>query len=390
MLVRLKGDGDREVAVLVLPTLAAPAPTGFVQKNFEAVFACLGGGCAPGPQHCELSRELATFAEHPKVALTFLDAASDSFRSQKFVLSRLAQLSQGAPGEGRPPLLSFLPKIQGILADMRRLEQDRAGAEADAFARRKSALEAKVRGFLGELDRGQTGPGEGAAETDAALEKEFRQQLEGILEALAETEAAPLGQSPGKQSQSEAPAKESFEGSRSGRGKAETRKSGASLSVDGGEGRFFAEQPRRGAPFERDAAGGSPSEKTHRSTVEQKVGRPRSQRFTFQVQDSGGRLRKARAESGGEDFCRKFGEAQMDLFREKLERRKESARHEWRRRAWDAERAKGGLTRATRGEDCSAGAGRAAPGGGARAARAPGTRGGRARGDSAPERGGGG
>ena len=41
MLVRLKGDIGQEIAVLVMPLLNTSNPSGFIKKNFEAVFDLL-------------------------------------------------------------------------------------------------------------------------------------------------------------------------------------------------------------------------------------------------------------------------------------------------------------------------------------------------------------
>jgi hypothetical protein len=38
MLIRLKGDDNREISLLVMPMLTTPNPAGLIKNNFNAVF----------------------------------------------------------------------------------------------------------------------------------------------------------------------------------------------------------------------------------------------------------------------------------------------------------------------------------------------------------------
>jgi hypothetical protein len=38
MLIRLKGNDNREIAILVMPMLLSPNPSGLIKNNFNSVF----------------------------------------------------------------------------------------------------------------------------------------------------------------------------------------------------------------------------------------------------------------------------------------------------------------------------------------------------------------
>lgn len=375
MLVRLKGDTGQEIAFLVMPMLNTPSPAGFIRKNFDAVFDLFGVAaglfnpkCDQTASHCELSKELSGFASHRKLVVSFLEAAQDSFRSQQFVLDKLARLKIEPEAQPKSSLLDCLPRIQEILADMRHLEDFRARGEHDQSKRFKLELVTKVQTYLEELAKQKVRVLNGADThtMDASLVDEYKQQLEGILEVLSQSEpethsVAQMSQKKSAQKKSERADTRRMSRSRSFSQKTYSSNN-LSLTRQEREKHLFRppkermEETGQFRPTGGFVCGEIDSDRTNRTTIDQKLRlgpRNQNQRFTFKQISSEQRrakrgsdelretLGKAEPRWKGEDYCRKFNEAQVKLFREKIKRKRDLLRNKDNQQKWKERLLKG-------------------------------------------------
>ena len=117
--------------------------------------------------------------------ISFLNSSQDSFRSQFFILNKINSVRESSDENTENIMLDYLPKIQDILQDMTNLEELKSKGEKQQYIMFKSNLIAKVNQYLKELSQPQNNWI--SNNTDSSLLEEYKQQLQGILEVLSQS-----------------------------------------------------------------------------------------------------------------------------------------------------------------------------------------------------------
>lgn len=302
--------------------------------------------------------------------ISFLESSQDSFRSQQFVLERLARLKEKSNPEPKSSLLDCLPRIQEILAGMRHLEEFRARGEQDQCRHFKLELITKVQMYLDELAKQRALELEKteSPSMDTSLVNEYKQQLEGILEVLSQPEPethSTVANSQSHRAKQSLVKKSQRVMSRSRSFSQKTYSSNNLSPIGNAERKHLFRPDQKGglgnSQFKRtggfvcgETEEGVHSERTNRTTLDQKLGvRDQNQRFTFKHISSekrGGNgglneleetLGRARTDWKGEDYCQKFNEAQVKLFREKIKRKRDLLRSMDSKQQWKAQLLRG-------------------------------------------------